>query len=81
MILFNKNLVHAASRHREQPFTGGQFAKNRLRVLVRKNSAYKGGIAMGEIIISIVIGGCMFICGLLLRVCLGKEAKKHAINK
>jgi hypothetical protein len=32
---------------------------------------------MGEIIISIVIGGCMLISGVLLRVCLGNEAKKH----
>jgi hypothetical protein len=36
---------------------------------------------MGEVIISVLIGGCMFFCGLLLRVVLGKEAKKHAIDK
>jgi hypothetical protein len=33
---------------------------------------------MGEIIISILIGGCMFVAGVLLRVSLGKEAKKSA---
>jgi hypothetical protein len=33
---------------------------------------------MGEIIIAIVIGGCMAVSGLILRLCLGREAKKHA---
>jgi hypothetical protein len=33
---------------------------------------------MGEIIISIVIGGCMFLSGVLLRVHLGAEAKRKA---
>lgn len=31
---------------------------------------------MGEIIISIVIGGCMLVSGLILRISLGAEAKR-----
>ena len=33
---------------------------------------------MGEIVISIVIGGCMFLAGLILRLSLGSEARKNA---
>ena len=33
---------------------------------------------MGEIVISIVIGGTMLLSGLILRLCLGSEAKKNA---
>lgn len=33
---------------------------------------------MGEIIISIVIGGAMLLSGLILRLSLGAEAKKNA---
>jgi hypothetical protein len=33
---------------------------------------------MGEVIISIVIGGCMFVSGLILRISLGAEAKRNA---
>ena len=33
---------------------------------------------MGEIVIAIVIGGCMLLSGLILRLSLGAEAKKNA---
>jgi hypothetical protein len=41
-------------------------------------STPNGGLVMGEIVISIVIGGCMLLSGLILRLCLGAEAKKNA---
>jgi hypothetical protein len=33
---------------------------------------------MGEILVSILIGGCMIACGVIMRVRLAKEMKEHA---
>jgi hypothetical protein len=33
---------------------------------------------MGEVLVSILIGGCMVIAGVIMRITLSKEMKKNA---